>query len=265
MILRATLAALALTIALPFSAAIAQAPSSQAPVVQASPFNDGQKDAIRLIIKEYLLKNPEVIQEAMVELERRQKESDQQARLKITQDKASPLFTAKHNVSFGNPNGDVTIIEFFDYNCGFCKRALVDLQKMVAEDKNVRVITKDFPVLGQGSMEAATVALAAKLQLSPEKLWGFHQKLLTVRGNVGKQQALDAAKEAGADMARITKDMDSPAVRLAIEENVQVADALGLTGTPSYVVGDEIVVGAVGFADLKARVDNIRKCGKNAC
>jgi protein-disulfide isomerase len=253
--LRATLSALTLMVIMPLSGVLAQTPS----------FNDGQKDAIRAVIKEYLLKNPEVIQEAMLELERRQKENDQQARLKITQDKTSPLFTAKHNVSFGNPNGDVTIIEFFDYNCGFCKRALGDLQKMVAEDKNVRVITKDFPVLGQGSMEAATVALAAKLQLAPEKLWVFHQKLLTVRGNVGRQQALDSAKEAGADMARLTKDIDSPSVRLAIEENVQIADALGLTGTPSYVVGDEIVVGAVGFADLKTRVDNIRKCGKNAC
>ncbi len=255
MTLRATVAALALLLMSPFSTAMAQAPA----------FSDPQKDAVRAIIKDYLMKNPEVIQEAMFELERRQKESEQQARLKITQDKTSPLFTAKHNVSFGNANGDVTIVEFFDYNCGFCKRALGDLQKMVADDKNVRIITKDFPVLGQGSMEAATVALAAKLQLSPDKLWAFHQKLLSVRGNVGKQQALDSAKEVGADMARLTKDMDSPAVRLAIEENVQIADSLGLTGTPSYVVGDEIVVGAVGFADLKLRVDNIRKCGRNAC
>ncbi len=136
---------------------------------------------------------------------------------------------------------------------------------MVAEDKNVRVITKDFPVLGQASVEAATVALAAKQQLSPDKLWAFHQRLLGTRGQVGRQQALDAAKEVGADMARLTRDLDAPAVRNAIEENVQIADALGLTGTPSYVVGDEIVVGAVGFADLKARVDNLRKCGKAAC
>ncbi len=135
---------------------------------------------------------------------------------------------------------------------------------MVAEDKNVRVITKDFPVLGQGSVEAATVALAAKQQLSVEKLWGFHQKLLSVRGQIGRQQALDAAKEVGADMARLQRDMESPAVRAAIEENVQIADLLGLTGTPSYVIGDEIVVGAVGYADLKARVDNVRKCGKAA-
>jgi protein-disulfide isomerase len=255
MTFRTTLAALVLSITLPMGGAMAQAPG----------FNDGQKDAIRAIIKEYLIKNPEVVQEALVELDRRQKENELQSRLKITQDKTGPLYTAKHNVSFGNPNGDVTVVEFFDYNCGFCKRALGDLQKMVSEDKNVRVITKDFPVLGPGSIEAATVALAAKQQLSVEKLWTFHQKLLSNRGQVGRQQALDAAKEAGADMARLTKDIDSPVVRSAIDENVQIADALGLTGTPSYIVGDEIVVGAVGFADLKARIDNVRKCGKNAC
>jgi protein-disulfide isomerase len=257
---RAWLAAAALALASPVSA--------QAPAATSAPttvFNDAQKAAIRELVKDFLLKNPEVVQEALVELERRQKENEQQARLKITQDKNGPLYTAKHNVSFGNPNGDVTIVEFFDYNCGFCKRGLADLQKLVTEDKNLRVITKDFPVLGPGSIEAATVALAAKQQLPTEKLWTFHQKLLASRGQVGKQQAMDAAKEAGADLARLTKDIDSPAVRSAIEENMQIADALGLTGTPTYIVGDDVVVGAVGYADLKNRIDNLRKCGRNAC
>jgi len=254
---RALLAAMAIALAAPsvVPPALAQAPA----------FSDAQKAAIRDLVKDFILKNPEVLQEALVELDRRQKDNELQARLKITQDKTGPLYTAKHNAAFGNPNGDVTIVEFFDYNCGFCKRALGDLQKMMAEDKNVRVITKDFPVLGPGSVEAATVALAAKQQLSTDKLWLFHQKLLATRGQVGKQQALDAAKDAGADMAKLTRDLDSPAVRAAIEENIQIADALGLTGTPSYVVGDDIVVGAVGFAELKTRIDNLRKCGKSAC
>lgn len=255
MSIRTLLAVLAFAAALPFAAA----------AQTSTPFNDAQKAAIRDLVKEYILKNPEVLQEALLELDRRQKENEQQSRLRITQDKTGPLFTARHNVAFGNPAGDVTIVEFFDYNCGFCKRALGDLQKMVAEDKNVRIITKDFPVLGQGSVEAATVALAVKQQLAPDKMWAFHQKLLAVRGQVGKQQALDAAKETGADMTRLAKDMEAPTVRAAIEENIQLADSLGLTGTPSYVVGDEIVVGAVGFAELKTRIDNVRKCGKSAC
>jgi protein-disulfide isomerase len=252
-ILTSALAALALSAALPAAAQ------------QTAPFSEQQRAAIREIVKDFIMKNPDVVQEALVEMDRRQKENERQARLKIVQDKNGPLFTAKHNVPFGNPNGDVTLVEFFDYNCGFCKRALGDLQKMVGDDKNLRVIVKDFPVLGQGSVEAATVALALKQQTTPEKYWSFHQKLLSARGQVGRQQALDAAKETGADMARLQKDMESPAVRGAIEENIQVADSLGLTGTPSYVVGEEIVVGAVGFAELKGRVDNIRKCGKAAC
>jgi protein-disulfide isomerase len=252
-ILKSALALLALAVTLP--AAAQQAPA----------FNESQKSAIRDIVKDFIMKNPDVVQEALVEMDRRQKDQERLARLKIVQDKSGPLFAAKHNVPFGNPNGDVTLIEFFDYNCGFCKRALGDLQKMVGEDKNLRVIVKDFPVLGQGSVEAATIALALKQQVTPDKYWSFHQKLLSSRGQVGRQQALDAAKETGADMARLQKDMESPVVRGAIEENIQVADSLGLTGTPSYVIGEEIVVGAVGFAELKGRVDNIRKCGKAAC
>jgi protein-disulfide isomerase len=249
---KAALAGFALATALP---AAAQAPA----------FNDAQRKAIQDVVRDYILKNPEVIQEALMEMDRRQKEGERQARLKITQDKDGPLFSARHNSVFGNPNGDVVLVEFFDYNCGFCKRALGDLQKMVNEDKNLKVVVKDFPVLGQGSVEAATVALAAKQQLSPDKVWAFHQRLLSVRGPIGRQQALDTAKEVGADVARLQKDMDSPAIRSAIEENIQIADSLGLTGTPSYVLGEEIVVGAVGFTELKSRVDNIRKCGKAAC
>ncbi len=228
-------------------------------------FSDAQKGALREIIKEYLLQNPEVIQEAMLELEKRQKDNENQARTQIIKDKTGPLFTAKHNTPYGNPKGDVTIVEFFDYNCGFCRKGVADLQKIVVEDKNVRIITKDFPVLGQESVEAATIAVALKQQFTAEKMWAFHQKLFTVRGKIGRQQALDAAKELSADMARLTKDMDNPSVRSAIEENVQLADALGVTGTPSYIVGDDIVIGAVGYADLKLRIDNIRKCGKSAC
>ncbi|MGL5113706.1 MAG: DsbA family protein [Beijerinckiaceae bacterium] len=245
-------------------AGIALTPSfaQQAP---AGGFSDAQKAAINAMIRDYLLKNPEVIQEAMTELDRRQKEAEREARAKLVTDKTSPLFTAKHNVPFGNPKGDVTIVEFFDYNCGFCRRSLADLQKFVAEDKNIRIITKDFPVLGPESVEAATVAMAARLQLSPEKMLAFHTKLLSNRGKVGKQQGLDAAKEAGADMARLQKDMEGAEVGQAIEQNVQLADALGLSGTPSYIVGDDVVVGAVGFTELKSRVDNVRKCGKAAC
>jgi protein-disulfide isomerase len=234
-------------------------------LAQPAAFSESQKNAIRDVIKEYLIANPEIIQEAMVELERRQKEGERLARLKIIQEKDSPLFSTKSASVFGNAGGDVTLVEFFDYNCGFCKRAHADVQKLVGEDKNLRVISRDFPVLGPGSVEAATVAVALLEQFKPDRMWQFHGKLLSARGRVGQKEALDTAKELGADMARLQKDMERPQVRLALDESIQLADALGLTGTPSYIIGDEVVVGAVGFQELKGKIDNVRKCGKAAC
>jgi protein-disulfide isomerase len=247
------------------AAAILAASFATAAAAQQQPFSEAQRNAIRQIIKDYLIANPEVIQEAMVELERRQKEGERQARQKIIEDRNGPLFSTKAAAVYGNAAGDVTIIEFFDYNCGFCKRSHADIQKLLGEDKGVRLISRDFPVLGPGSVEAATVAVALMEQFKGDKMWQFHSRLLSARGQANQKAALDAAKDLGADMARLQRDMAKPEIRLAIEENVQVADALGLTGTPSYVIGDDVVVGAVGLEELKGRVANVRKCGKAAC
>lgn len=224
-----------------------------------------QKGEIEALIRDYLLKNPELIQESLVELERRQKDAEQSARLRVIKDPNGPLLASKHNVVVGNPKGDVTIVEFFDYNCGFCKRGLADMEKLVKEDPNIRIIAKDFPILSAGSREAAAVALAVKQQVKPATFWNFHVKLMSVRGPVGQTQAMDVAKEVGADLGRILQDMEKPEVAAAIEETRALADSLGLTGTPSYVIGDEVVVGAVGYDKLKQRIDSIRKCGRSEC
>jgi len=224
-----------------------------------------QKTEIESLIRDYLLKNPELIQESLVELERRQKDAEQNARLQVIKDPNGPLLASKYNFVVGNPKGDVTIVEFFDYNCGFCKRGLADMQRLVKEDPKLRIIAKDFPILSPGSREAAAVALAVKQQVKPEKFWDFHVKLMNVRGPVGKTQAIDVAKEIGADLGRVLQDMEKPEVTAAIEETRGLADSLGLTGTPSYIVGDEVVVGAVGYDKLKQRIDSLRKCGKSEC
>jgi protein-disulfide isomerase len=127
------------------------------------------------------------------------------------------------------------------------------------------VVLKDFPVLGPNSVEAAQVASAARKQISGDKFFDFHQKLLMTHGPVGREQALAVAKELGLDMDRLQKDMKDPSIRAGNEEVMKIADALALTGTPSYVIGDEAVVGAVGFAELKTKVDAVAKCGKTAC
>ena len=160
----------------------------------------------------------------------------------------------------GNPQGKVTMVEFFDYNCAYCKRALADMLDLLRTDSDLKFVLKEFPVLGPGSVEAAHVAVAARMQdPSGKKYMEFHQKLLGGRGLADKTRALAVAKDVGFDMARLEKDMNSDEVKTTIEENMKLADALGVSGTPTYVVGDEVVVGAVGLDELRAKIKSERK------
>jgi len=240
----------------------AMASATLAPAMaQATP----DRAAIEAIIKDYLVKNPEVIQEAMVELERRQKEAEAAAIRKLTSDLQSPLYNSPHHTVVGNPTGDITLVEFFDYNCGFCKKGLADVQKLIETDKNVRVILKEFPILSPGSRDASIVALGLRDQFDKEKLWKFHATLMAVRGSVGKDQALGVAKDLGADMKKLETAMASPGIQLALEESKLIADGLGISGTPSYIVAEDVVVGARGFDELKKRVVAYRQCKKAVC
>jgi protein-disulfide isomerase len=220
---------------------------------------------IEAIVKDYLLKNPEVLRDALIELERRGKAEEDAARARAVAEMAPKIYNSTRQVVVGNPAGKIALVEFYDYNCGYCKRAFDDLGVLIKKNPDLRVILKEFPVLGPNSIEAARVAHALRMQGGADKFWAFHQKLLTSRGQIGKAQALAAAKESGADMARLNKDLDSQEVNASLQEVMQMADALGLTGTPSYVVGDDVVVGAVGAAELQGKIDNLRKCGKTAC
>jgi protein-disulfide isomerase len=241
-------------LALP-AVALAQTPS----------FDNRQREAIEQIFKDYLLKNPELLRDAMVELERREQEAQkatQQSALKESRDK---LVNSSRDMVAGNAAGDITLVEFFDYNCGYCKRALGDMRALMQSDPKLRVVLKDFPVLGPDSVEASRVALAVKHQLKPEKLFDYHVKLMESRGRVNGERAMAVAKEMGVDMARLQKDMDGPEVKAAIQENVVLGDKLGLTGTPAFVVGDEVISGAVGLEPMRKTVAGVRQCGKAVC
>jgi protein-disulfide isomerase len=234
----------------------------------AGEFSASQSREIGNIVRDYLVNNPEVLRDAMVELDRREKAEQAAVRAKILDDNGM-LLASPHQAVIGNPNGKVTLVEFFDYNCGYCKRALDDLAKLVKEDPDLRVVLKDFPVLGPGSVEAAQVAAALRNQFTGDKFWAFHQKLLMTRGQVGKAQALAVAKDMGADMGKLDRDMANPDVKTGIQETMQLADGLNLTGTPSWVLGKEVVVGAVGYDELKGKIgnvaNNVAKCGKAVC
>jgi protein-disulfide isomerase len=257
-----------LTIMLLAPLAIAQDRTPQAspattpvpPTGASEAFSATQAHEIENIVKNYLVQHPEVLQEAMEALDRRQKEADaEKARITIKDNNAT-IFNSTHQVVLGNPQGKVTMVEFFDYNCGFCKRALADMLDLLKTDSDLKFVLKEFPVLGPGSVEAAHVAVAARMQdPSGKKYMEFHQKLLGGRGAADKMRALAVAKDVGFDMTRLEKDMNSDEVKATIDENMKLADALGVSGTPSYVVGDEVVVGAVGLDELRAKIKNERK------
>lgn len=255
------LAALALATGMALVALVV-APAASAQSAQIGP---AQRGEIESIVRDYLLKNPEVLRDALIELDRRVKRDEEAQRLAAVEKLAPKIFNSQHQVVVGNPKGSINLVEFYDYNCGYCKRALDDITRLIKANPDLRVVLKEFPVLSQGSMEAAMVASALRLQVSPERFWTFHQKLMGGRGQAGRAQALAVAKEIGADMARLNRDMESDVVRAGLRETMEIAETLGINGTPSFVLGREVVVGAVGAEVLQTRIANVRKCGKAAC
>jgi protein-disulfide isomerase len=231
----------------------------------AGSFSDGQRGEIETIIKNYLISHPEVLEDAMSELNKRQAAAEDAKHEAGVAQNSEAIFNSPRGVMLGNKDGDVTFVEFFDYNCGYCKRAMADMLDLMKSDSKLKVVLKEFPVLGQGSVEAAQVAVAVRMQdASGKKYLDFHQKLLGGRGAADKARALAAAKEAGLDVARIEKDLASPEVRATIDENFKLAEAMGMNGTPSYVVGKQVVVGAIGVDGLKEKI-GLARCGKATC
>jgi protein-disulfide isomerase len=230
-----------------------------APPVAAEEFSALQKSEIEHIIREYLVSHPEVLQDSIAELEKRQAAADFEKTKAAVASNADTLFNSSRQVVLGNPTGDVTMVEFFDYNCGYCKRAMADMLDLLKTDPKLKIILKEFPVLGSGSVEAAKVAVAVRMQDGGGKKYlEFHQKLLGGRGQADKARALAVAKELGFDMKRIEADMESDEAKLSLEEGHKLGETLGLNGTPSYVVGSDVMVGAVGLDALRTKVSTAR-------
>ncbi|AMJ63538.1 disulfide bond formation protein DsbA [Bosea sp. PAMC 26642] len=232
---------------------------------QAPALTPEQRKAVMALVREVILQNPEIIQEAMVELERRNSVAQAEAQRSAVTAEMARLIDPKTSAIVGNPQGDVTIVEFMDYNCGFCKRALEDVRALTKDDPKLKVVIKDFPILGPDSVEASRVAVAAMTQLQGPKYFEFHNRLMATKGRINGVKALEIAKEAGADVERLKKDMDSAQTKAVIEDTVALGDRLGLTGTPAFILADEVIFGAVGQAALKAKIDSVRKCGKATC
>ena len=232
-------------------------------VSRAAEFSKPQTSAIEKIVHDYLVQHPEVIEEAIQALQQRQQAATAAQQKAAVQAHAKQVFAAPDHVVLGNPKGNVTFVEFFDYNCGYCKHAMGDMLTLLKNDKNLKVLLKEYPILGPGSIEAAKVAVAVRMQ-APQKYLAFHTKLLGGRGHADKARALAVAKEIGLNMDQVRKDMNSDAVKKMLSTDIALGQTLGLNGTPSYIIGDNVVVGAVGLKELKQKIANAR-CGKDSC
>lgn len=220
--------------------------------------------AIEKIVHEYIVNHPEVLEEAMAALEKKQAAEASAGLARTLEDKKSVLYDSTRQTVLGNPKGDVTVVEFFDYNCGYCKRALGDMLTLIDKDPKVRIVLKEFPVLGQGSTEAARVSVAVS-RIAPERYLDFHKRLLGGRGAADHAKAMEAAKETGVDMKALDKALADKEIGATLEEVYGLATGLGLSGTPSYVVGKDVVPGAIGVAKLQARVAEARCTLTKSC
>ncbi len=212
--------------------------------------------AIEKIVREYLVKNPDVIVEAIEEYQRREAaQKGDRARLALTERKKDLLADSMTPVG-GNPKGDITVVEFFDYNCGYCKRAHPTLKAVLAADPNVRVIYKEFPILTEESRIAARIALAAARQ---GKYMEMHAALMEIRGAMSRDRMMEAAREIKLDMDRLVKDMDHADVVANLAATADLARAVGVEGTPAFVIGDQLIPGAVDAKTMKAAIAKARK------
>ena len=213
---------------------------------------DAKRSEFERMLKDYLAEHPEAIQEALDTLAARKAAAKAEQQKATIADNHAALFSSPRQVTLGNRNGDVTLVEFFDYNCGYCKRALTDLLDLMKNDPKLKVVLKEYPILGPDSLEAARVAVAVRMQdTGGARYLAFHRNLLESRGHNDKTRALAAAQEVGLDMARLERDLGREEVTKSLDESMRLGKALAINGTPGYVVGDRVIIGALGEQALK--------------
>jgi protein-disulfide isomerase len=216
-------------------------------------------------IHDYLVKNPDILVEMSNELDKRQADEQDAKQQKAISKNADKIYRSPETPVAANPDGDVTVVEFFDYNCGFCKRAMPEVLKIVGDDKKVKLVLKELPIFGEDSEAAAKAALASRKQ---GKYYEMHQKLFSEPGKANLDKALQVAQELGLDVEQLKKDMDDPAVKDALAENRALAEELGVQGTPYTLVGDIVIAGAPDdlHDQLTKKISEIRQNGcKTTC
>jgi protein-disulfide isomerase len=214
------------------------------------------KDEFERRVHDYLLAHPEVIHEAINRLDARQREQEVARGQTALKAHADQVFRDPADPVGGNPNGDATLVEFFDYNCPYCKQMAPVMTQAEESDPHLRIVYKDYPILGPSSVIAAKAALAANQQ---GKYVAFHRALYQLRGPLDENKILDAAKAVGLDVDRLKEDMQAPDIGARLAKNIELAQTLGVTGTPGFAVGDRVFNGATDLKWLQAMIAEARR------
>jgi protein-disulfide isomerase len=229
--------------------------------VQSAEIDPGK---LNTIIENYLMSDPAILDRMNGKLAEVKRVAERKAEKDAIAAHFDAIYDADGNVVLGNPKGDVTLVEMFDYNCTYCRGAVPDMATLLADDPNLRVILKEFPILSEGSVDAARIAVLVSKDPAIN-YWDFHQKLFSVRGQVGADQALAVAADLGANRGALMLDMNGKEPEDVIQANYDLARALNVGGTPTYILGDEMIPGAIGVDSLRQKIANLRACGSTEC
>ncbi|MGR3512309.1 MAG: DsbA family protein [Paracoccaceae bacterium] len=227
-----------------------------APAVQADELT---RDDIKELVLEAIRENPEIIMEAVQLLQQREQQAEDERASQALADLRPTLEGDPNAPVLGNPNGDVTVVEFFDYNCPYCRRAKPAVEALLANDPNVRLVYREWPILGEGSVFAARAALASRKQGKYEE---FHWAMMGMQGRAEESSVLRIAESIGLDIEQMREDMQDPAIDEHFATSVRLTESLGFSGTPSFVIGDALVPGLVSEEVLMETVANARATGK---
>jgi protein-disulfide isomerase len=225
---------------------------------RAAEFSDGQRKEIEAVIKDYLLANPELLKDMSQLLEQKEKLAEDELRKGALAANAKQIFRDEADFVFGNPDGKVTMVEFFDYNCGWCKKGFPEVLSLLEADKDLRLVLKEFPIFGEDSEYAAKAAIAANKQ---GKYWQLFTAMFQHEGKIAKDSVDEIAAGLGLDMAQLNKDMEDPATTEILMRNRNLAQALAINGTPAFIIDDKLVPGYLPKAELASAINDVRTKG----
>lgn len=215
------------------------------------------------LIEMYLMDNPRLLERMSVALEAEVRTEEMERARAALADLEDEIYNDPGNIVLGNPEGDVTLVEMFDYNCSYCRRVVADVMSLVEEDPGLRVILKEFPILSQGSVDAARIAVL--VNKADVDYAAFHTALFSSRGAIDAEAAFAAAETLGLNRVELGLEMNAAEVTAVLQRNYALAQSLAVTGTPTFIIGDEIIPGAVEKSELVSRIANLRACGETVC